>query len=212
MAARAADLGSGRPGRPGAGDELVNRRRRDARCEPLAVVPLGGDLPADFVPVRAVERRSHGHGRIADAFEAVEDVPVAVGVALGDFPVVRAGVPRCSGIHEHNPLFELTGIDVDCDARYAGDAEFDGGDASVQGWPVVLHAGRHANGLALDVHGHLQQVLGIRRSVRPACKRAAAGDGQRRRPRDAGTRRRFSTRGQRRVLETVVPGEMRQQR
>ena len=45
------------------------------------------------------------------------------------------------------------------DAADAVDAELDRGDAAVERRPVVLHAGRHANRLALDVHRHLQQLL-----------------------------------------------------
>ncbi len=56
-AAGAADLGGGRAGGRRARDQVVDRRRRDAGREPLAVVPLHGDLPADLVPVAALERR-----------------------------------------------------------------------------------------------------------------------------------------------------------
>ncbi len=33
--------------------------------------------------------------------------------------------------------------------------------AAVQRRTVVLHAGRHADGLTLDVHGHAQQILRV---------------------------------------------------
>src|SRR5215510_13715664 len=45
-AARAADLRCRGAGRKRAVDEIVDRRRRDARREPLAVVPLDRDVPA----------------------------------------------------------------------------------------------------------------------------------------------------------------------
>src|SRR5204862_7900283 len=89
-AAGAAHLGSGGSGHASPRDQVVDDRRRHAGREPLAVVPLGGDLPADLVPVAALEGDAHRGGRVADPLEAIEDVTVAVGVALGDFPVVRA--------------------------------------------------------------------------------------------------------------------------
>src|SRR5580765_6015713 len=54
-AARAADLGRRRSRRLRSGDEVVDRRRCDAGREPLAVVPLGRDVPADFVPIAALQ-------------------------------------------------------------------------------------------------------------------------------------------------------------
>src|SRR5689334_3989011 len=75
-------------------DQRVDRRRRDAGCEPLPVVPLDGNLPPDPIPVAALERRAHRRRGVADPLEAVEDVAIAVGVALGDLPVVRAGMAR----------------------------------------------------------------------------------------------------------------------
>ena len=59
------------------------------------------------------ERRAHRDRRVADPLEAVEDVPVAVDVALGDLPVVRARVSRRAGVGEHDALLELARIDVE---------------------------------------------------------------------------------------------------
>src|SRR5262245_44700602 len=93
-AARATNLRRSGPRRAGALDELVDHRCRDTRREALAVVPLDGDLAAHFVPVGTFERSAHSGRRIADSFEAVEDVPVAIDVALRDLPVVGSGVSR----------------------------------------------------------------------------------------------------------------------
>jgi hypothetical protein len=46
-------------------------------------------VPADFVPIAALQCLAHRDGRIADPLEAVEHMRIAVGVALGDLPVVR---------------------------------------------------------------------------------------------------------------------------
>src|SRR5579862_9716531 len=73
-APRAADFRCRGAGLPGAGDQVVDGRRRDPGREPLPVVPLSGDLAADFIPVAGLERSSHGNGCVADALEAVENV------------------------------------------------------------------------------------------------------------------------------------------
>ena len=104
------------------------------------------------------------------------------------------------------------GIDVEPDAADAVDAQLDRRDAAVERRPIVLHAGRHLDRLALDVHRHLQQILGAERRAGPAGERAADRDRQRRGAGDAGAGRRFAAGGQRRVLEPVVPGEQREQR
>src|SRR5215470_18589572 len=52
-AAGAADFGGGRAGSPGPCHQVIDRRRRDTWREPLAVVPLLGDLPSNLVPVAA---------------------------------------------------------------------------------------------------------------------------------------------------------------
>ncbi len=73
---------------------------------------------------------------------------------------------RRAGVGQDDALLELARIDVERDASNAGDAELDGRDAAVERRAVVLHAGRDANGLALDVHRHLQQMLRHRRARR----------------------------------------------
>src|SRR5438552_6174504 len=89
-AAGAADLRRRGAGRARTHDEIVDRRSRHAGREALAVLPLCRDVAADIVPVPALQRVAHRAARVANALEAVEDVPVAVDVALGDLPVVRA--------------------------------------------------------------------------------------------------------------------------
>src|SRR6266852_5802609 len=39
--------------------QIVDRRRRDAGRQALAVFPLDANLPADFIPIAALERRAH---------------------------------------------------------------------------------------------------------------------------------------------------------
>ena len=122
------------------------------------------------------------------------------------------GVARRAGVGEDDAPLELARIDIERDAADAVDAELDRRDAAVERRTIVLHAGRHANRLALDVHRHLQQMFGILRRPGPAGERAADGNRQRRRPGDAGAGRRLAARRQRGVFEPVVPGEEREQR
>src|SRR5262245_51737082 len=77
-AAGAAHLCCRRARRERAIDEIVDRRRGDAWRKPLAVLPLDGDVPADRRPVLALEGRPQIERRVADAFEAIEHVAVAV--------------------------------------------------------------------------------------------------------------------------------------
>src|SRR5581483_5183394 len=162
-AARAADLRGGGAGRPRSLDQRIDRRRRHARCEAFAVLPLDGDLASDFVPVAALERGAHGDGGIANPFEAVEDVPVAVDVPLGDLPVVRPRVAGRAGVGEHDAALQFVRVDVERDAADAVSAQFDGGDPAVERGAVVLDAGRDADRLAFDVHRDLQDVGGLGR-------------------------------------------------
>src|SRR5437870_2188061 len=123
--AGAAHLGSGRSSSASARDQIVDDGRRHAGREPFAVVPLGRDLPADLVPVAALEGDAHRGGRVADPLETVEDVAIAVGVALGDVPVVGAGVSRRAGVGEDDPLLELRRIDRQTHPLDAVDAQLD---------------------------------------------------------------------------------------
>src|SRR3989475_7997857 len=93
-AARAADFRGSRAGCTRARDEILNGRRRHARRELLAVLPLGGDLPADFAPVTALQRRTHGDPDVADALEAIEGVAVPRRVGRGGFPVICGRAAR----------------------------------------------------------------------------------------------------------------------
>ena len=71
------------------------------------------------------------------------------------------GVARRAGVGEDDALLELARVDVERDALDAVHAELDRRDAAVERRAVVLHAGRHANRLALDVHRDLQQVVRV---------------------------------------------------
>ena len=138
-------------------------------------------------------------------------MPIAIDVALGDLPVVRAGVPRGPGEGEHDPALELGRVHVERDPPHAVDAELDRGDAAVERRAIVLHAGRHLDRLTLDVHGDLEEVFWIRRTAGPALQGAAERDRERRRAGDACACRRLAARCQRDVLELIVAREARQQ-
>ncbi len=138
---------------------------------------------------------------------------VAVRVALGDLPVVRTGVARRARVGQHDAAFELAGVDVETDACNPRDAELNRRHTAVEGGTVVLHAGRDADRLTLDVHRDLKQTVRLLRCLGPSGRRPAGGDRQRRRAGDAGPGRRLAPRNQRDVLEPVVardPGEQRQ--
>src|SRR5439155_14223711 len=132
--------------------------RRDARRQPLAVFPFAGDLPADLLPVAALKRHAHRDGGVSNPLEAIEDAAIAVDVALGDLPVVGAGIARRAGISEDDAPFELVRIHVEADAPYTVGAKLDGRDAAVQRRPIILHAGRHPDRLTLHVHRDLEQM------------------------------------------------------
>src|SRR5438093_6482196 len=210
-AARAADLRRRRACRLRARDQVVDASRRHSGSEPFAVVPLCGDLPADFFPVASLERKPHGRRGVADALEAVENVAVAIDVSLGDFPVVRSGMAWRTGVSEHDVVRQLAGVDSQWHPPDALDAQLDGGDPAVERRTVILHAGWDPNRLALDVHGHLQQMFGVYAAVRPVREGAAGGDGECRRPGDAGAGRRLAACRERRVVELIMAGEMGQQ-
>src|SRR5260370_27283474 len=68
-AAGTADFGRRRARLSRPRDQAVDRRRRDARRQTLAVLPLGRDVPSYFVPVPALEGAPHRHRRVANALE-----------------------------------------------------------------------------------------------------------------------------------------------
>src|SRR5262249_9224399 len=137
-AAGAAHFRGRRTGRTGTLHEVVNRRRRHSWREALAVFPLDRDLAANVVPVAALERSAHRHSSVANPLETVEDVAVAVDVALGDLPVVGSRVARRAGVDEHDALLELAGVDVDSDALDGFGTELDGRDAAIQRRAEIL--------------------------------------------------------------------------
>src|SRR5262249_47700613 len=135
------------------------------------------------------------------------DRGVAVDVALRDVPVVDAGVARRVGVGERDPLLQLRRRDVDRHAADAVDAELDGRDAAVVRRAIVLRAGRHLDRLRVAVHRNLEDPVGRPVAAAPGVERAADGDVERRRARDAGAHRRFRSGRQ---LEPFRPEEMEQ--
>ena len=164
---------------------------------------------ADAVPVARRQRRPHRGRRVPDALEAVEDVRVAVDMALGDLPVVGAGVARLARVAQHDSLLQLTEVDVERHAANAVGFELDGGDPSVQRRPVVLQPRRDGDRLRLDVHRDLQQRFRLVVRAFPFGERGTDGHVQRRRPGDAGAGGRL-----RRGRQRQSPGleEVHQQR
>src|SRR5262245_54074 len=207
----AADLGSVGPGGGRAIHERVDVRRCDAGSQSPSIGPLDRNLSPDLVPVLPFERRPHGRSRIANALEAVEYFGIAVQVSLGNLPVVRAGVARCTGIGEHNPSFELDRVHVQADAADAGHGKLDGRHAAVERGSVVLDPGGHANRLTLDIHCHLKDLVRSRRLVVPPRHGPAGCNHQGGRARNAGPRRRLAAGRDRGAFQLIVAGRQRQQ-
>ncbi len=191
-AAGAADFRGARARGKGARDQRLDHRRRHARRQLLARLPLQVDLRATPFQSPRRQRLAHAAGGVDDALETVEDVAIAVDVALRDLPVVRPREVRRARIGEHDAALQLRRIDVDRDALDAVRPQLDGRDAAVVRRPVVLQAGRHVDDLRLDVHGDRQELLAVDLQPGPFGERAAHGDVQRRRSGDA--RRRRATR------------------
>src|SRR5688572_19592507 len=80
-----------------AGNERLDHRRGHTRRQLLARLPFEIDLRSDAGPIAAAEGIADAAGGLDDAIEALEDVAVAVHMALHDFPVVRAGEVRGAG-------------------------------------------------------------------------------------------------------------------
>ena len=139
-------------------------------------------------------------------------MPVAVDVPLEDLPVVRAGLPRGAGVGEDDPLLEIARIDIERDPPDAVGPELDRGDAAVQRRTIVLHARGHANRPALDVHGDLEQVIGLHRIARPPRQHATRRNSEGGRSGNASAGRRFAPGRQRRAREPIVARELREER
>src|SRR4051812_19385384 len=172
-AACATDLGAGGARSCSPADQVFDGGRRHAGGEALPVGPLLGDLTPHRVPVAALKTGPHGHCGVTYAFETVEHVAIAIEVSFDDLPVIRAGLPWGASVGQDDAAFELDGIDIEADPRNAADRQFDGSDAAVECRAIVLDAGRHTNGLALDIHGDLQQIRRFFRCAGPSGECAA---------------------------------------
>ena len=197
------------PARSGRRSRASSRRARGACGSPTRWRSAARPRPSR----RARAPRAWRGGRVADALEAVEDVTVAVDVALDDLPVVRARVARRAGVGEDDPLLELRRVDVEGDAPDAVDAELDGArrrrraragsPARRSGTRIVWHSTFMATSSrrSRSAHGSAQ----LR-------QRAADRDRQRRRSGDAGAGGRLAARGQRRVLQLEMARQQGEQR
>ena len=101
----------------------------------------------------------------------------------------------------------LERIHRELDAAHAVHAELDGGDPAVQRRPIVLKTRWDLDGLALNVHRDLQQIVGVHRLACPAGEGAARGDRQGRRSGDAGALGRLGPSGQRGILQAIMAGQ-----
>ena len=211
------------PAAAGAADLRGRRARGLARAIRLSIA--GVDTPGASRFDSPIRWRSAGRPRPSRRARARRASPppcrgcarssrrwaVAVDVALGDLPVVRARVPRRAGVGEHDATFELGRIDGERHPPDAVDAEFDGRDAAVKRRAVVLDAGRHR------IVWHSTFIAICSRCSRPSTaagavrQRAADGDRQGRRAGDTGAGGGFASRGQGRVLEAVVAGQQGEQ-
>ena len=93
---------------------VVDRRRRDAGCEPLAVLPFGrqaASAVASQSPRASASRIAAAVSRIRS--KQSKTCAIAVDVPLGDLPVVGAGVARLAGVAEDDARFELLRVDVE---------------------------------------------------------------------------------------------------
>src|ERR1051325_660237 len=68
----------GRASGHGARNQRIDGGSCDTRRQTLPVLPLFGDGGANAIPIASLKTLAHRRGGIANAFEAVEDVPVAV--------------------------------------------------------------------------------------------------------------------------------------
>ncbi len=84
----------------------------------------------------------------------------------------------CARVRQDDAFLERARVDIQPGTRDGVDPKLDRGDAAVERGAVVLDAGWDANGLALDVHGRLQQALIIEGRAGPARQCAAGRDGQ----------------------------------
>src|SRR5262245_31954865 len=67
-----ADFRGGGSGRAGPAHQVIDFCGGHAGRQALPVLPFGGDLTANFVPIAPLERPAHGHRRIADSFETAQ--------------------------------------------------------------------------------------------------------------------------------------------
>ena len=180
--------------------------RQHARRSPAVVTP--GARPLRFSHSSATCRPTSGQSprssasRMATAMsrmraEALLDFAVPVDVPLGDLPVVDARVARGAGVGEHEPPLELVAPRPATGRGARRRRELDGGDAAVERRPIVLRR-RSARRSPVPRRSSRSAsgVPSARGCAAPGHQRAADGDVERRRARDAGANRRLGPRVQ----------------
>src|SRR5262249_52491422 len=147
---------------------------------------------ADLWPIVALQRRPHRGGDVANSRKAATDPGIAVDVTFGHVPVIDAGVARRIGISQRDARVEFLWPDVNRHPPYAVHAELYGRAAAEVGGAIVLSARGDVDRLGPHVHRDLENLVGGAMPAAPRVERAADGDVQRRRTRDAGSHGRLA--------------------
>jgi hypothetical protein len=106
-AARSAHLASNGTLLARLGNDAIDRRSRDRGQVTPAKFPLRANQSAHFVPIVAQERCAHLARDIRDLLEIAGHAPVAINVSHENFPIVDGGLPRLSGVAEHQAALEF---------------------------------------------------------------------------------------------------------
>ena len=156
----AADAPAARPTR----DEHVDLRSGDPRSQLFPQGPLGSQLPADLRPILTFERLPHHDGDVTNLSEEIDDLLVAIEMALRDLPVIDPRVAGFSRVSQDDSLFELTRVERQRLMPYAGWSQLHADETPVHRGSVVLRAGGNPQHLCLEVEGEGDQLF---RRVRP---------------------------------------------
>ena len=121
---------------------MVHMRRGDVWRKALAVRISVRQYFADRIPVASEQASRTSQRRIADAFEDVEKLLIAVDMAFRNLPIVRAGISRLARVADDDAVFESLCVDIKGLAEHALGPEMDASDTAVLGRVVILKSGR----------------------------------------------------------------------
>ena len=88
--AGAANLGRDRSVCLCCGDQDIHLRCSDIWAEAFAIGKSPSQDAAECVPIICKQCHPRINGRVTDAFENIKDLTIAVDVAFGDLPIIRA--------------------------------------------------------------------------------------------------------------------------